>query len=184
MNAMVRQLLNAVLAVASDRETLLRHMAREFQQRHAEANWFEVFIFLAVLATFVIVVWYLGSMLTAPPAGSCRPNPRKLFWQLARAHGLSSIDTLHLWQKCRLAGVENPLEIFVLPDVFDRLTAVPGTHQLGELAAWKSRLFQGLVDEVTSIQEQVQDVDKSSPARSSEPFGAAEQMDPQDHDAN
>ncbi|MCS7238714.1 MAG: hypothetical protein NZ899_10665 [Thermoguttaceae bacterium] len=137
----------SLLSLGNNRDTILRQMAREFQQRHAQANLVEVLLFLAVLTLAILVLWYLGVIFTSGGASPRRPSARRLFWQLARAHRLSSVETLQLWRQCRQVGLDNPVEIFALPDVFDRLTSAPAAHRGAILSRLKDRLFGGLVNE-------------------------------------
>ncbi len=127
------------------RDRVLEQLAHEFQQRHADSNMLEILILLVILLGGGIALWYLGQLITGER--DRRPQPRRLFWQLARAHGLKTWEILQLWYLVTKMGVEDPNLIFVAPDVFAGLKSPHNGRKRAWLEALGEKLFADLAHE-------------------------------------
>lgn len=131
-------------ATGSTRERILKHVAQEFQQRHAETNTLEVLLLLAALATIVVALWYVSQFVNGEREQP--PRPRRLFWQLGRAHGLKTREIMQLWSFSRRRGLEDPNVLFVAPEVFFGLAEGQGTREAVMIRRLGERIFAGLED--------------------------------------
>lgn len=89
-----------------------------FSGKHAEVNWEELLVLLACLIGSAVVIWLLYAATRWQEARLRRPNPRRLFRELCRAHRLNRWERRVLRELAESAAARQPAELFVRPDAF------------------------------------------------------------------
>ncbi len=132
---------------------ILKNMAREFQQRQAEASPLEVLLLLAGLVLVFWLVWFLGQVLSPEENRYRTPRPRRLFHELCRAHRLTRSQSGFLWNFARGLGLSDPVRVFVDPQCLHN-PEVTLTHRDAEqLRKIADIIFAGLKKEPSTESE-------------------------------
>ncbi len=138
------------LASKSLEHPILKNMAREFQQRQAEASPLQVLLLLAGLVLTCLLLWFLGQVLASEENRHRTPRPRRLFHELCRAHRLTRSQSGLLWNFARGLGLSDPVRVFVDPEYL-RNPQVTLTHRDAEqLRKIGDIIFAGLKKEPSS----------------------------------
>jgi hypothetical protein len=125
-------------------DELVRQMADGFREKPAEVNWSGMLVGLAA-ATAVLMVWWVAARWL--PEGHRRPagGPRRLFFTLCRAHGLTWREYWLVWRVARRQKLDQPAKLFLEPERWrpERLEGFEPNH-LASLRRLQDRLFAGM----------------------------------------
>lgn len=99
-------------------------MGDRFSGEAAELQTGELLTLLAVMIGAGVLIWLLRFAARWQEGRSRRPNPRRLFSDLCRAHRLNRWERKLLREMGEGLGLRQPAEVFVRPDAF-RATPLP-----------------------------------------------------------
>ena len=127
-------------ALLADAE-MFRSLNQQFSGQNFRFGWSHVAVILLIVAAAASIIWLLNR-LSRDDRQQIRNNPRGLFRELCRAHGLSLTHRRLLDQLASYQQLADPARLFLEPERFEpaRLGPVLEPHQ-ARFAALRDRLF-------------------------------------------
>jgi hypothetical protein len=123
---------------------ILRNMAREFQQRQAESNPVQLLLLLATVVLVLWLVWLLGQVLAPNEKRNYSPRPKRLFYELCRAHRLTRWQSALLWNFTRILSLSDPVKIFTEPGYLQNSELTLNLREAEQLRKIEKIIFAGL----------------------------------------
>lgn len=117
-------------------------MGRRFREGGTALEPANVGIFLGCLAGLTVLIWLVARYVQRD--GS-RPfnGPRRLFWQLCRAHQLDLRESWLLWKLARGHGLRQPAQVFIEAQYFNADTLPNHLRRQDKVfVALRKRLFE------------------------------------------
>ena len=133
-----------VTLFASDFEAFFRNVGSEFSGKRAKLGWNDAGIMLSVVTVVVGLVFLLSRHLAKTEHQSLN-NPKALFRELCKLHGLRLAERRALAKLAKLHQLEHPARLFVEPERFDAMVEHPllASHA-GMIRNLRERLFVGM----------------------------------------
>lgn len=102
-----------------------RRMGDQFSGRGADLSTGELFLVVAVFAGAGLLLWLLHWAANRHEQRLRKPNAAGLFRELCRSHSVSRMDRTTLRLLAEAAQLDQPAEIFLRPDLFERENLPP-----------------------------------------------------------
>ncbi|MEM9186505.1 MAG: hypothetical protein AAGB00_08435 [Planctomycetota bacterium] len=96
-----------------------KHLGKNFSGSNARLDTGELAAVVGLFVGLGLLVWLLHWVNSNWREWSTRPNPKRLFQELCRCHGLSRRHRAVLLRLAEAEGLQQPAEVFLLPDLFD-----------------------------------------------------------------
>ena len=117
-------------------------MGRRFREGGTALEPVNLGIFLGCLAGLTLTIWLVAHLVQRD---GTRPfhGPRRLFWQLCRAHQLDLRETWLLWKLARCRSLRQPAQLFIESQYFNAQTLPDRLRRKEKVyAALRKRLFE------------------------------------------
>jgi hypothetical protein len=99
--------------------TRLNSMGDRFRKGSKSFDAGDVVLWVAVLAVIGLAFWMLAQYRERQDGPDRTNSPRRLFFELCRAHELKFADRWLLWRVARWQRLTQPAKLFVEPERFD-----------------------------------------------------------------
>jgi hypothetical protein len=120
-----------------------RHLGDRFGGGHAGLDAIDILSLIAVIVLAVLGVFVLQRYAPNRDRPGRFDDPRQLFRELCRAHGLGRASRRLLKRLAAWRGLSDPALVFVMPECFDTDALPPELGNAAhELAQLRTRLFQ------------------------------------------
>lgn len=155
-----------------------KSLGNRFSEENATVSSGDIVSIVAACAGAAMLIWLLARLAKWQEEAAKKPNPQKLFSDLARLHKLTKHQQTLVQQLAEANSLPQPSIVFVRPDLFDAALRVDLPDSAAEqLEALRDRLFGKEEQDTPTNQieatESSADTDPSADAVATEPVPLA-----------